>query len=238
MEKQKLVEFDFKKIIPVENSEVERKISRIVTKKFLMLSFVIAFGFGLSTHMIDSFRESSQQQEKLENERATVTQRANYVIAKENKDLIVANLEQQLSMYDDIIKDVFETNQQVPNSAQTILAQNTQIRQLSQDYKETIAKTINNFNMLITSEDSLKRANEDDKKLFFETVKNYQIGSLNRNNDLEKLLMSYTTVENDEKEVTQKAQPIRQELKSKIVPKMSNLLASNEITQYKKIKIK
>lgn len=234
MEKQKLVEFDFKKIIPLEHSEVERKISRIVTKKFLMLSFVVAFGFGLSTHMFDSYRESSQKQDKLEAERTTL----HYVIAKENKDMIIANLEQQVSMYDDIIKDVFETNQQVPNSAQTILAQNTQIRQLSQDYKETVAKIINNFNMLIISEEALKKASEEEKTLFVDTVKNYQVGSLNRNNNLEKLLMSYTTVENDEKEIAQKGQTIRQELKSKIVPKMSNLLASNDITQYKKIKIK
>lgn len=238
MEKQKLVDFDFKKIVPLENSETERKISRIVTKKFLALSFVIAFGFGFGSHLFQGIKERSEKAHQLETERNIVTQHATYKFAQENRDVILANLEQQATMYDDIIKDIFETNQQIPNSAQTILSQNDQIRGLSQAYKENITKIINNFTLLVSSENLLTKASSEEQTLFLETVKKYQVGSLTRNSELENLLMTYTTTANDEKKVAEKAQVLRQELKVKVVEKMSNLLSSNDITKFKKLKIK
>lgn len=238
MEKQKLMDFDFKKIIPTEGSAIEKNFSKVITTKFILLSFVIAFGFGLASQIYKIHVINSEKAQLIQNQQELVKQLEIYELAKDNKEAIIANLEQQVGIYDDIIKDVLEANKKIPNSAQTILNQTTNIRTLSQNYKESILKLINNFNNLVSSEDKFKQASVQERIQFVDLVKNYQIGSLNRNNDLENMLMSYTTLDNDEKDTNIKALPIRAELKEKIVEKMSNLLGNNEITKYKKVKLK
>lgn len=238
MEKQKLMDFDFKKIIPTEGSAIEKRISKVVTTKFILLSFVVALGFGLASQMYKNHVVNSEKAQLIQNQQELLKQLEVYKVAKDNREAIIANLEQQVGIYDDMIKDVLDANKKIPNSAQTILNQTTNIRTLSQNYKESIVKLINNFNNLVSSEDSFKQANIQERVQFVDLVKNYQIGSLNRSNDLENMLMSYTTLDNDEKDANTKALPIRTELKEKIVEKMSNLLGNNEITKYKKVKLK
>lgn len=238
MEKQKLMDFDFKKIIPTEGSAIEKRISKVVTTKFILLSFVVALGFGLASQMYKNHVINVEKQQLIQNQQLLVQQMEFYQVAKDNKEAIVSNLEQQVGIYDDMIKDVLDANKKIPNSAQTILNQTTNIRSLSQNYKESIVKLINNFNNLVESEDNFKKASNEDRSQLVSLVKNYQIGSLNRSNELENMLMNYTTLDNDEKDIDTKAMQIRAELKEKIIEKMSNLLGNNEITKYKKIKLK
>ncbi len=235
MEKQKLMDFDFKKVLPIEGSIAEKRISAIVTKKFLLLGFVIALGFGMGYYTLDSYNS----QKKEESLHLQEKQKEDLLIVKENKESILENLESQITMYDDIIKDILEANRQVPNDAQTILNQTDQIRGWSQTYKENLANIINNVNKLTKSEEEFLKSSSEEKKMLSKTLQHYKIGSLNRNNDLEKILMSATSpVDYDENKAIDKATPIREELKKKVVEKMANLLGSNEITKPKKLNIK
>lgn len=229
MEKEKLVDFDFRKIIPREDSNLEKKISKIVVKKFIFLSFAIAFGLNLSSTYKDYVLSNNIKQE--------ANQNVYYHIAKENKEAILQNLELQIVMYDGMIQDVFNANKQIPNSAKTILLQSNELRRLSQNYKESIVEAINNFNYLVSSEDNFKKEEEEKRLIFIDTVKFYQIGSLRRSSVLEDLIISYTTTNHDEKEILQNAKIIREELKPKIIEQMNFLLKTNEITKYKKVKI-
>lgn len=235
MEKQKVMDFDFKKVLPIEGSIAEKRISAIVTKKFLLLGFVIALGFGMGYYTLDSYNSQKKEvslhlQEK---------QKEDLLIAKENKESILENLESQITMYDDIIKDILEANRLVPNTAQTILNQTDQIRSFSQTYKENLVNIINNVNKLTKSEESFKNSTVEEKELLSKTVKNHRIGSLNRNNELEQVFMSATTTENyDEKKAMEKAKPIREELRKQVIEKMAKLLGSNELTKPKKFKMK
>lgn len=235
MQKEKVMDFDFKKVLPTEGSVAEKKISAIVTQKFLMLGFTVALGFGMGYYTLDTYYENKQE----ESVKYLEKQRQEFLLIKENKENILLNLEAQMTMYDSIIKDILEANKQIPNSAQTILNQTDQIRGLSQTYKENIANLISNVNKLTNSEEEFLKSSSEEKKMLSKTLQHYKIGSLNRNNDLEKIFMSATSpVDYDENKAIDKATPIREELKKKVVEKMANLLGSNEITKPKKLNIK
>lgn len=231
MEKQKLMEFDFKKVLPLEGSKIEQKISKIVTKKFLAMTFVIATGLGIGYNMIGLYYNQSVVEKQQ-------SQSNDFLIAQQNKDNIINNLESQMIMYDDMVKDVMVANQKVSNTAQAILHQASEIRNYSQEYKEDMVKIINNFNQITQSEDIFRNSSNTKKELLAMTLKNYQSGSLTRSTKLENILMKYTTTDYDEKQFVEQAKPIREELKKQIVEKMSVMLGNNEITKAKRITIK
>lgn len=236
MKVEKVTEFDFKKIIPEQGSQLEKKISKIVTIKFIALSFAVALGLGLGSKIINLHLENKEALIKKEQQNQMVELKEMFKIAQNNKESIVLNLEQQLTIYDDIIQDILNANQKIPNSAQTILNQTTQLRSENQTYKQKISYIITNFNKVIESEKNLTAIKEEDKIQFIDTVKSYQIGSLNRRTELENLLVSYATIENDEQAVQKEALPIRKELKIIIIDKINKLLSVNELTKVKKIK--
>lgn len=236
MKIEKITDFDFKKLIPEQNSEIERKISKIVTVKFIALSFVVALGLGLGTTMIKVHFENKETLIKQEQQKQMIELQELYKVAEKNKEGILLNLEQQITMYDDIVQDFLIANQKIPNSAQTILNQSNQIRAENQEYKQIISDYIRNFNQIMENEKNLITATEKSKIQFKDIVKNYQVGSLNRRNELENILMAYTTVEYDEKEVQKEALPIRQELKKVAIDKLTKLLSVNDLTKVKKMK--
>ena len=116
--------------------------------------------------------------------------------------------------------------------------QNSRIRDLSQDYKESIIKIRNNFNSVIKSEDSFNKSSYPEKESIEKLITFYEVGSLNRSTALENLLITYTTNEVDEEKIKEIAAPIRAELKKQIIEKFSNLLGNNDVTKFKKLKIK
>lgn len=236
MKIEKIIDFDFKKIIPEQGSQVERKISKIVTVKFILLSFAVALGLGLGSKVINVHLENKEALMKKEQQNKMVELQELFKVAQNNKEAIIFNLEQQLTIYDDMIQDILDANQKIPNSAQTILNQTTQLRTENQTYKQNISNIIRIFNKVMESEKNLIAIKEEDKIQFIDTVKNYQIGSLNRRTELENLLVSYTTIENDEQLVQKEALPIRKELKKVIIDKLNKLLSVNELTKVKKMK--
>lgn len=236
MKIEKIIDFDFKKIIPEQGSQVERKISKIVTVKFILLSFAVALGLGLGSKVINVHLENKEALMKKEQQNKMVELQELFKVAQNNKEAIILNLEQQLTIYDDMIQDILDANQKIPNSAQTILNQTTQLRTENQTYKQNISNIIRNFNKVMESEKNLIAIKEEDKIQFIDTVKSYQIGSLNRRTELENLLVSYTTIENDEQLVQKEALPIRKELKKVIIDKLNKLLSVNELTKVKKMK--
>lgn len=236
MKVEKIVDFDFKKLIPEKGSEIERKISKIVTVKFMALSFAVALGFGLGTTMMKVHFENKNNLIHQEQVNKNLELKELYKIAQKNKEGILLNLEQQITMYDDIVQDFLTANQKIPNSAQTILNQLNQIRTENQKYKESITGYIRNFNKLMENENNLNTISEEQRNQFIDVVKNYQIGSLNRRTELEQILMAYTTVDYDEKDVQKDALPIRQELKKVTIDKLSKLLSTNDLIKVKKMK--
>lgn len=236
MKVEKIVDFDFKKLIPEKGSEVERKISKIVTVKFMALSFAVALGFGLGTTMMKVHFENKNNLIHQEQVNKNLELKELYKIAQKNKEGILLNLEQQITMYDDIVQDFLIANQKIPNSAQTTLNQLNQIRTENQKYKESITDYIRNFNKLMENENNLNTISEEQRNQFIDVVKNYQIGSLNRRTELEQILMAYTTVDYDEKDVQKDALPIRQELKKVTIDKLSKLLSTNDLIKVKKMK--
>lgn len=236
MNVEKIIDFDFKKLIPEQGSESERKVSKIVTFKFIALSFAVALGLGLGTTMMKVHFESKETLIKQEQQKQMIELEELYKVAEKNKEGILLNLEQQITMYDDIVQDFLIANQKIPNSAQTILNQSNQIRSENQEYKQTISNYIRNFNKIMENEKNLTTETEENKNQFKDIVKNYQVGSLNRRTELENILMAYTTVEYDEKEVQKEALPIRQELKKVAIDKLTKLLSTNDITKVKKMK--
>lgn len=236
MKVEKIVDFDFKKLIPEKGSEIERKISKIVTVKFMALSFAVALGFGLGTTMMKVHFENKNNLIHQEQVNKNLELKELYKIAQKNKEGILLNLEQQITMYDDIVQDFLIANQKIPNSAQTILNQLNQIRTENQKYKESITSYIRNFNKLMENENNLNTISEEQRNQFIDVVKNYQIGSLNRRTELEQILMAYTTVDYDEKDVQKDALPIRQELKKVTIDKLSKLLSTNDLIKVKKMK--
>lgn len=234
MEKQKIIDFDFKKIIPTKNSKAETKISTLVTKKFLLITFLFGLGIVFANQLVYRYEVN----EKNKNVIQEMRQHEKFLIAQQNKEMINLGFESQIVMYDDILKDIFETNKKIPNSAKTILYQNSRIRDLSQDYKESIIKIRNNFNSVIKSEDSFNKSSYPEKESIEKLITFYEVGSLNRSTALENLLITYTTNEVDEEKIKEIAAPIRAELKKQIIEKFSNLLGNNDVTKFKKLKIK
>lgn len=234
MEKQSFMEFDFKKAIPTESSKAEEKISVLVTKKFLLIIFLFGLGIGMGNKILYQYQVNQQKEVIAEK----IKQHDFFLIAQQNKDMINTFFDTQMIMYDDIVKDIVEANKKIPNSAQTILNQNNKIRNSSQDYKESILKIMSDFKKVTQSEDSFSTSTSAEKSMIEHNIKRYQIGSLNRSDVLENMLMSFTTTNVDEIDMKEKATPIRTELKKQVVEKISNLLGNNDMTKFKILKTK
>lgn len=155
----------------------------------------------------------------------------NYNIWIKNKDDMIHNYENQLTIYDKVYQSVLIG---VKEGVLT-LDDLANVRELYQGYKKTIYQYIGYINETTISFDYYKTLNEENKNFIKEETLKYQTGSLSRNADLEAMLMKiFNPNDNDKKDKA----ILRNKMRNNMIDDLADIMNNNtENTKTKKLKM-
>jgi hypothetical protein len=170
-------------------------------------------------------KKAQDKQLALENDKR------DYDVWLKNKDSVLANYESQVNIYD-------KTYQNVMQGVRTgVLGLDNlgNVRQLYQDYKRSIFKSIQFIEQSTSSFENFRNLNEENRKLLNEEIIDYQNGSLHRNSDLENMFIAVMDPNSNDNE---KIAKLRKDLRNQIIDDLADVMNNNnETTKVKKLKM-
>lgn len=182
-------------------------------------------------------RESEQkfkaaQAQKIQDEKiALENDKYAYDLLINNKDNIISNYESQLKIYDNAYQRIVEG----VDVGVLGLDDLAEVRGYYQQYRNDINNWINFIERTTTSFEKFRSLKKEDREFLTTARINYQNGNLNRNTDLEDIMIE--KISNTDNDSNEKIKDLRKELRDQIIDDLAAILKNDTpLTTAKKLK--
>lgn len=180
--------------------------------------------------------EVKEQQKKTELDQKVELdkEKADYAVLMNNKDSLISNYEQQLTIYD----KPYQKNIQAVKDGLMSLDDITDVRSHYQQYKDDIHTYIKFIHDISVSFEIYTTRTDENKQALAEELKMYQSGGLHRSVNLENALLNHISDTSQDDEDDEKIDNLRKQTKNSIIDDLADIINNDNITtKTKKLKM-